>query len=242
MRIRVSILLFIAYALVGGLWAHALLMESSAMAHIPQTVNLSPEKSVFLIRTSGDNCESRTGTGWIINHGNAGGTFIVTAAHVVTGFSEVFVGAYTGQVIRYLPEKDLALIFVAQTIQAPSLSLSNTPLVVDSMLVSWGHPQGTTLSSSHHYLGYAFSQEAYMTNIIAANSTLPAIPGESGSPLLNSAGAVEGVVYASNPSGGYIVPKGEIASMMQDWENKPQPQNWFGNCDTIDLLRRAYRA
>lgn len=160
-------------------------------------------KSVVRISGNALACgQSQSGTGFVVASDR-----IVTNAHVVAGVSAPVVEAPDGQVLSarvvyFDPVGDLAVL-ATSGLSSPALRIANDMSVGASGVID-GYPYGgpfTTggakvLARSTELVDDIYSQNKHERDIytLAANIR----PGNSGGPLLTSAGAVAGVVFAEN--------------------------------------------
>jgi S1-C subfamily serine protease len=139
-----------------------------------------------------------TGTGWAVRNG-----LVVTAAHVVAGASRVFITRPDGISSPVVPvlfdgHNDLALL------SSPDVDLPPLPLAdprENSAGILLGYPGGGAFTRVPVRVGRtaAFLARDYREALVwrTITSLRAAIrPGDSGGPLVNTAGRVEGTVFA----------------------------------------------
>jgi S1-C subfamily serine protease len=156
------------------------------------------------------------GTGWV-----AGPGLVVTNAHVVAGEHDTVVepgGAAPGlpaQVVDFDPRDDIAVLRVAG-LDARRLRLAPDPAAGTAAAIL-GYPQDGPFVARPARLGPTStlaSQDAYgngpvLRSIVALRGTV--LPGNSGGPIVDSAGDVLGTVFAAivgspGAPGGFAVP------------------------------------
>ncbi len=173
----------------------------------PPQLSLSPAADErvrnAVVRVEGEACDQiQDGTGFAVAR-----DLVVTNAHVVAGenITSVFLpdGARrAARVVRFDPRRDLALLRV------PGLGLDPLPLgdaTAGMVGAVYGHPGGGPLRPTPARI--AEQIDARGTDIYRTTPTSRAVfvlaselaPGDSGAPLVNSAGTVVGVAFAIDP-------------------------------------------
>jgi len=148
----------------------------------------------------GNNSTAGSGSGFLITPDG----FIVTNSHVVHGAKNLTVTLASGEVLpAYLvgddPFTDLALVQVRTPQQLPHLSFANadtSPIRVGQIAIAIGSPLGfqqTVTAGVVSALGRSLRAEngRLIDDVIQTDTALN--PGNSGGPLVNSAGRVIGV-------------------------------------------------
>ncbi|MBO0767641.1 MAG: MarP family serine protease [Solirubrobacterales bacterium] len=163
------------------------------------------------------------GSGWV-----AGPGLVVTNAHVVAGERQTTVQDGGGgptldaRVVRFDPHEDIAVLSVP-SLKAPALSLAPNPGIGSSAAIV-GYPQDGPLSFEPGRLGQTrptSTQDAYgngpvIRDIAALRGTVR--PGNSGGPMIDSAGQVIATVFAEitnaakGQPGGFAVPNSVVSS------------------------------
>jgi hypothetical protein len=184
-------------------------------------------KSVVTITTTGTAGlspfsvpESGAGSGVIITSGG----LILTANHVIAGVDSLTVDLpdgrqVSGKVVATDPTHDLALVQAAATGLAPATLGDSAHLTVGQLAIAIGSPLGTFTDTVTHGIVSALDrtisvsssgfrgQVTRLSGLIQTDA--PINPGNSGGPLLDSSGAVIGIVTAQASSAegiGFAVP------------------------------------
>lgn len=167
-----------------------------------------------------------TGTGFAIDAHT-----LVTNRHVVDNSRDIEVTTYDGRTIDITATSvtavaDLAIVTTEETIGAYS-TLAQQDAVEGDAITVVGYPGGGQLTTVYGVvigevpdpLGAALGQ------VLA--TTAPVKPGSSGSPALNEAGEVVGVIYAKNDAEqSFMVPVSMLRSLLnQDGLLAPQPHS-----------------
>lgn len=193
--------------------------------------NLSPygftQAQRMTVRLRNIGCSGlSTGTGFAIDANT-----LVTNRHVVENSREIEVTTYDGRTIDVTATSvttvaDLAIVTTAETIAAVSSVLAQADAVEGDAITVVGYPRGGKLTTvSGVVIGEASDPLGSSLGRVVA-TTAPVEPGSSGSPALNEAGEVVGVIYAKNDSDqSFMVPVSMLRSLLeQDGLLAPQPQ------------------
>lgn len=179
--------------------------------------------SVVLVRATG--CDRmQNGTGFAVA-GAGGAVVLVTNAHVVAGADTIDVERSDGRllaatVVAFDAVRDLAVLEVAD-LNRPALGL--VAAVGDDIGGVFGHPGGGPLrvaparaSGSFDARGRdIYGQPGADRAVVELAAALA--PGDSGSPVVNPAGAVFGVVFAiatDNPDVAYALDVDEVTAVV----------------------------
>jgi S1-C subfamily serine protease len=198
---------------------------TSPDAGSPPDSQLAPEVAArvrqSVVKVEGEACDRvLEGSGFVAAPG-----LVVTNAHVVAGEEETHVVAESGdqfdaRVVAFDPNRDLAVL------SAPSFDAA--PLVrgqaqVDDRGAVFGHPAGGPLRESPMRIAQQITARG--TNIMRTDATerdvfvLAAVtaPGDSGGPVVDTGGAVVGVMFAfdlSEQTTAYALTDAELASVL----------------------------
>ncbi|HEV3495829.1 MAG TPA: trypsin-like peptidase domain-containing protein, partial [Actinomycetes bacterium] len=180
----------------------ARILPSPAPAVPGMTPAVASQVAASTVRVSGTACGVRvSGSGF-----SAAPDTVVTNAHVVAGMTTAPQvlrpdgRTLPAQVQVFDPDRDLAVLAVPGLGQ-PSLGLGSA--VVGENAAVYGHPRGQAplevspariLRRVHIDIGDIYGEAAGPHQILVINSVLD--PGDSGAPLVNSAGQVVGVAFA----------------------------------------------
>ncbi len=185
--------------LLGELLAR--ILPSPAPAVPGMAPNVASQVAASTVRVSGTACGVRLyGSGF-----SAAPDTVVTNAHVVAGMTTPQILRPDGrtlpaQVQVFDPDRDLAVLAVPGLGQ-PSLALGSA--VPGENAAVYGHPRGQAalevsparvLRRVTADIGDIYEQPSGPRQILVLNSVLD--PGDSGAPLVNSAGQVVGVAFA----------------------------------------------
>lgn len=188
-----------------------------------------------------------TGTAWQCGQNQSGSGFVVspgriiTNAHVVAGVAEPVIqtqnsGTHTGRVVSFDPERDLAVIAV-DGLPTPALQAAQT-LTANSPAVVAGFPLGgpyRTEPAAVNTVSQIGVPNIYGTNprpLSVYTLTATVQPGNSGGPLLTTAGRLAGVVFAKSEdreSIGYALTMEELAPVVESADSFAEPVD-SGHC------------
>jgi S1-C subfamily serine protease len=165
---------------------------------------------------------SSEGSGWVVAPGR-----VMTNAHVVAGASSISIQPggvgriYSGKLVVFDPERDLAVIAVPGLTIAP-LTIGPQLVGGDSAVIA-GYPENSTYNvgaARVRDVVQATGTDIYRKNTVTRQIySLRGIvrPGNSGGALFNDQGQVVGVVFARstvNDDTGYALTAGEIAPIV----------------------------
>lgn len=148
------------------------------------------------------------GSGFIVS---ADG-LVVTNAHVVGGFASVRVivsggGGYAAHVLGVDNLADLAVLYITDSREFQPLALADSDSVsLGEAVVAMGFPLGDSLGDSATITRGVVSSKRRFDGVEHIQTDAAINPGDSGGPLLDSAGAVIGVnTYNIRREGGRII-------------------------------------
>lgn len=183
------------------------LERSPEVGPVPAESGLSQEAaqtiSQSIVKVVGEACgRIQEGTGWVVEPG-----VVVTNAHVVAGEPETVLQRQDGSevpatLVAFDPERDLAVLS-APDLDRPALPVADS--AVEQRGAVFGHPGGGPLELSPFETRQRI--DAVGTDIYGAPGTERDVlvlasdlaPGDSGSPLVDTAGQVVGVAFAIAP-------------------------------------------
>ncbi len=180
--------------------------------------------SVLKVRASSVACRrGQEGTGWVAADG-----VVVTNAHVVAGAERVVVETRSGRdvsgvVVAFDPDRDVAVLRVPD-LSARPLALAGDLSRGDAAAVAgypWDGPYRVDPVRVRERIqargADIYGHPGVVREIYSLRGQVR--PGNSGGPLLTSAGAVVGVVFArssSDPDTGYALTLHEVAPVLRD--------------------------
>lgn len=194
-------------------------------------------KSVVKVTGNAYQCgQNQSGSGFVVSKDR-----VITNAHVVAGVSEPVVevpgvGAQPGRVVYFDPNNDLAVIAVGG-LGAAAIPLTAT-LAAGSSTVFDGYPLGGPFQSGSARVDQVTTVRAndiYGTNphdIQVYQLAADVQEGNSGGPLLSTAGRVAGVIFAksADTSGvGYALTMDELLPVANQAESYSAPVS-SGRC------------
>lgn len=215
----------LAAALVaGGAWALTRDDESTSTARgsggepVQEVASTLAPSVVHLQSARG------VGAGVVVDDG-----LVLTAAHVVHGVEDVTVKGSDGderdgRVVGRAPERDLAVVAVADADGLEPAPLSGTPVEVGQQVVAIGSPFGLAQSVSsgivsalHREIDTPFGK---LSNLIQTDTAIN--PGNSGGPLVDLDAEVVAIATAIATSSGtsdgvgFAVPVSDAESLLDD--------------------------
>lgn len=164
-----------------------------------------------------------TGTGFAVDPYT-----LVTNRHVVQASRQIEVTTYDGRTISITTAAvttvaDLAIVTSEEPMSAWSTLAADDPVEGDSITVV-GYPRGRQLTTvTGMVIGTTPDPLGASSGPVYA-TTAPVEPGSSGSPALNEAGEVVGVIYAKNDAEqSFMIPVSTLRTLL-DEEGLLQPQ------------------
>lgn len=169
------------------------------------------------VRVRNVGCEElRTGTGFAINAHT-----LVTNRHVIENTRKLQVTTYDGHsvdvtAVSAASVADLAIVTIEEAMDAAPVLAQEDPGEGDEISVV-GYPGGRQLTTvTGIVIGPAVDPLGTALGDVLA-TTAPVEPGSSGSPVLNEAGEVVGVIYAKNDSEqSFMVPVSMLRALLHD--------------------------
>jgi S1-C subfamily serine protease len=196
---------------------------------------ISAEKSVYKVRGANSCGRGVEGTGFLIAPG-----YLMTNAHVVAGVSKpnVSVGSHEepGKVVLYDPGVDIAVI-AFDSGSAKALAFSGTAKAGEGVAIL-GYPEDGPFDIE---AGRIRSQQRLRSPDIYGTGTVIRDvyslrglirPGNSGGPIVDSAGKVVGVVFAASvtdASTGYALTSSQVSQLAKDGVQRTTRVS-TGNC------------
>ncbi|HEX7589813.1 MAG TPA: serine protease [Demequinaceae bacterium] len=138
-----------------------------------------------------------TGTGFMIDEHT-----LVTNRHVIEDSSQLEVSTYDGHAVdataaRSTTAADIAIIRVNETLPVAAHLAEKDPQTGDAITVI-GYPGGGRLTTTSGIVLGSVQDPLNGSVGTVLGTTAKVEPGSSGSPVLNAAGEVVGVIYAKN--------------------------------------------
>lgn len=195
-----------------------------------ETTNLSPDgfsaAQRMTVRVRNVGCDDlRTGTGFAVDSHT-----LVTNRHVISNSTKLQVTTYDGRVIPVTAASvtaiaDLAIVTVDAAMGAFSVLASQDPQEGDAISVV-GYPLGGKLTTVTGVVLGTTSDPLGASVGTVMTTSAPVEAGSSGSPVLNAAGQVVGVIYAKDDYESFMIPVSVLRSLLsQESLLVPQPQS-----------------
>lgn len=183
----------------------------------PQDIYRHTAAAVVMIKVFDEKDEPLSlGTGFYMK---SDGT-VVTSKHVYDGAASVWVQNSLGQSFRYTGWKDkgkesVGILQPAQTVPAVSaLSAASAPNKQGDSVYTVGFPLGLNNPPVFH-IGYS-SGEISQEHVMLMD--LNAVPGMSGSPIVNCEGDVVGVLLGHIQYGNHLALANPISEVLELWQ------------------------
>jgi hypothetical protein len=136
------------------------------------------------------------GTGFLIDQKG----YLLTNAHVVKGATRIGIqnasGAYNARLVYLNDTTDLAILKIEDNnFKAPPIpySISRTGMELGEEIFTLGYPRNEIVYGK----GYMSARTGYNGDTVTCQITVPANPGNSGTPVLNKDGDVVGIVQGT---------------------------------------------
>lgn len=175
--------------------------------------------SVVKIHGLAPSCSrSLEGTGFVIAPHR-----VLTNAHVVAGTDQVVIDTDSGNlhatVVLYDPSRDVAVLSVP-SLEAGALSFAQEPAQPDSDVIALGYPLDGSYTAAAGRVRQEinlrgpniYDSETVQRDVYTVRATVQS--GNSGGPLIDSQGQVEGVVFGAavdDSETGYVLTDAEVA-------------------------------
>ncbi|HZK43405.1 MAG TPA: serine protease [Syntrophomonadaceae bacterium] len=198
-----AIILIISFLALSFPWLTDLFDESYSFIQQSQELksdtivkNAKPA-IVALQSTDSSSSTNSQGTGFIISEEGV----IITNAHVVENSQSVKITFSDNEVIfsnsiEIIPDNDLAIVYVDR-VDLPYLSLEKDAVVSTGDIVTIiGNPLGFNKIAQRGEVGNFYQLEDNSSPVFDID--IPINPGNSGSPVLNEAGKVVGIIFATH--------------------------------------------
>ncbi len=199
----------------------------SAPVTIPPLVNTAGIRQATSVTSKvvaqGCNGGAEAGSSWPLASG-----YMVTNAHVVAGSSSVQIftpdgQVHTARVVLFDPNTDLAILYSPGITLHPLVRVPSNPTRGTAGAVI-GYPRGgseqvvsAAVIGTESARGYNIYGDTLVTREIEVLSAL-VIPGNSGGPIVNTAGQIIGVVFAASTTQsnvGYALTIPQVSSDLQ---------------------------
>jgi serine protease Do len=232
MRSRFGAVLPMVVVLVAGCTAPNGNGPEGAVSPVaPSTASSTPTAGIGSLQTGVVRIESTycdgsvgSGSGFI-----AGDDLVATVAHVVQGARTLSLrtpeGVIRGEVVGIDPEREVALVRAVKPLPGFIFAMADeAPQVTDEVLVM-GYPEGRPLSTTTGAVSAVDRRVELEGNSISGLIQTDAAvnPGNSGGPMVDSAGRVVGLVEAKGEGEGlaYAVPAAIAAPLLEAWKASP---------------------
>ena len=189
-----------------------------------------------------------SGTGFIVAQSGV----VLTNAHVVDGCTRLEINGFPAVLTEMSVDFDLALLEVQSDKQWVAADFADNPAALNSDVTVVGYPLQSVLGGLNVTRGSVSSLKGLSGDITSMQISAPIQPGNSGGPVVNSAGNVVGVVVAKlderkfsdatgiTPQNINFAIRGEVAKLFL-FQNGVQPQRGSDNAvlKPTELAERA---
>jgi trypsin-like peptidase len=209
---------------------------AAAPAPPPTLSELIARERRSVVRISASTCDGESiGSGFIV-----GDRLVATVFHVVDGAESIRISTPGGSkgdgvVVGYDRDRDLALVRAGSDFPGDALTFSSTGTPVGSDVVALGYPLGLPLTATrgtvtglHRHIDVeGVDHEDLLQTDAAVN------PGNSGGPVIDTAGDVVAIVVAGGEGYqgiGFGIPRQRAQPLLEAWAGSPTPVDVSAPC------------